>query len=81
MFFRYIINSNMEINNKQCRRTSCKKRKFEDVEKKINNVVENPKRPLYLLNRPILELPKYQLPTNGDILRRYCHYFLKAVKV
>ena len=28
---------------------------------------------LHLLNRPILELPKYQLPTNGGILRRYCH--------
>ena len=43
------------------------------MEKKFNNVVENPRRPLYLLNRPILELPKYQLPTYGDILRRYCH--------
>ena len=63
----------MEINNKQCIRTSYKKRKFEDVEKKFNNMVENPSRTLYLLNRPILELPKYQLPTNGDILRRHCH--------
>ena len=36
-------------------------------------MVENLRRPLYLLNRPTLELPKYQLPTNGVILRRYCH--------
>ena len=43
------------------------------MEKKFNNVIVNPRRRLYLLSRPILEITKYQLPTNGDILRRYCH--------
>ena len=44
------------------------------------NINYNPRRSIYLLERPLAELPQTQLPTNEQVLRR-SHIIIKTSKI